>query len=398
MSRAEQAGTFCARTHTWRGREALRLTNGVLNSTVLRRGCSIAELRLIESEDAVSGNLVWESPWLGADHPMGDDELARRYGDANSGRFLHHYTGHALCLDGFGPASAREFACGSGLHGEAIGRDWQVAAKGSGEVRLRTLLPGAALVVERAFEMLPGEGVLRVRESVSNLASASRNLHWVQHATVGPAAFPAGARVTTNAREGLTWPLDYEGSNALRRDASFEWPCAPGADGCPVDVSELFCAPHSGFVAALKQPPERREGFVAAHDPATGLVLAYVFRSDVFPWLTLWEENRCRQASPWNGDVQARGLEFGTTPFPLGNEAVDAQVSVLGMRSSRPLAAGGTVTAPWAMIAARLPRSCARIDDIRVEQDAVTVRCGTERTPLPAAGIASFLFAEGGGR
>ena len=202
MSWAEQAGSFCAQTHTWRGREALRLTNGVLNSTVLRRGCSIAELRLIESENAVSGNLVWESPWLGADHPMGDDELARRYGDANSGRFLHHYTGHALCLDGFGPASAREFARGSGLHGEAIGRDWQVAAKGSGEVRLRTLLPGAALVVERAFEMLPGEGVLRVRESVSNLASASRNLHWVHHATVGPAAFPVCAR-RANVADGL---------------------------------------------------------------------------------------------------------------------------------------------------------------------------------------------------
>jgi hypothetical protein len=68
------------------------------------------------------------------------------------------------------------------------------------------------------------------------------------------------------------------------------------------------------------------------------------------------------------------------------------------MRTSLPLAAGGTVTAPWVMIAARLPRSCARIDDIRVEEDAVTVRCGTERVSVPAAGIASFLFAEGGGR
>jgi hypothetical protein len=32
----------------------------------------------------------------------------------------------------------------------------------------------------------------------------------------------------------------------------------------------------------------------------------------------LWEENRAREAAPWNGKTRVRGVEFGTSPMPLG--------------------------------------------------------------------------------
>ena len=50
------------------------------------------------------------------------------------------------------------------------------------------------------------------------------------------------------------------------------------------------------------------------------LAVGYCFRRQDFPWMTIWEENRSRQSTPWNGRTQARGMEFGTTPFPLGSE------------------------------------------------------------------------------
>jgi hypothetical protein len=388
-------GSPRASAQVWKGRDCLRLANGRIACTLLRQGCVVADVRLLEADGQESGNLVWESPWLGPDTSPDVQELIAKFGDVSSGRYLQHYTGHVLCLDGFGPASEEEFAQGSGLHGEAIQQLWRADAHGN-ELRLEADLPLAALSVGRRVTLLPGEAVLRVNESVTNRGSALRNVHWVQHATVGTPAFGPGARIATSACEGLTWPLGYEDSNALIEDAAFEWPHAPGPGGKTVDLSDLFSVPRSGFVAAVKQPTGRRVGFVAAHDTRTGLVLAYMFRCDVFPWVTLWEENRCRMDSPWHGEVQARGLEFGATAFPLGNDAVDAHGPVLGTRTSHPIPAGSSVTAPWLIAAARLPLSWPRIDDLYAETDALVFCCGAERFRIPAAGIASFLGPEGG--
>src|SRR6202021_3043875 len=49
-----------------------------------------------------------------------------------------------------------------------------------------------------------------------------------------------------------------------------------------------------------------------------GLVAGYIFRRADFPWAAIWEENCARAGAPWHGTAQARGLEFGNTPLPLG--------------------------------------------------------------------------------
>jgi hypothetical protein len=361
---------------------------------VLRKGGSLAEIRPLGADG--QQNLLWESPWFGPDVSLTDAEIAERYGDVNSGRFLHHYTGHALCLDGFGPASAKELAQGGGLHGEAIRAEWSFERMSDEEFRAETALPGAQLAVERVYTLKRGEAILRVQETLTNLGEASRNLHWVQHATVGNPAFSEGARVVTSARQGLTWPLDYEGKNALKVDAPFEWPLAPGSAGKAVDLSALFTIPHSGFVAALKQPAGRSLAFVAAQDLNARVLLVYVYPASIFPWLTLWEENQARDEAPWNGGVCARGLEFGTTPFPLGNEAVDAQGSVMGAPISRPLAPGKSITARWLVGAAQLPPDGGDLHDVVVEEEALVLRCSRGEAHVSAGGVAYFLTEESG--
>jgi len=38
--------------------------------------------------------------------------------------------------------------------------------------------------------------------------------------------------------------------------------------------------------------------------------------------VAVWEENCARNYAPWNGRTKARGMEFGTTPMPIGKEAI----------------------------------------------------------------------------
>jgi len=368
-------------TSVWHGRSAIKLTNGVVEATILRGGGHLAEYRFV-----AGNNVLWESPWPTADPATpAHATLAAQYGELGVGEFLASFTGHALCLDGFGPPSPADLRAGVALHGEASVATWNFSTPHSGSADL----PVAGLRVERQFHLAEGEAILRVDERVTNLRATPRDLHWVQHATVGM----PGARVTASVCEGLTWPLDYEHSNLLARDAKFDWPYAPGADGRRIDLRKIFFRPHTGFVAAIRQAPNRKHGFVAVCDAGSGLAMGYIFLSETFPWLTIWEENRARRDAPWCGRVQARGIEFGTTPLPLGNEAVDAHGPVLGAPVSRRIGPHETLRAPWLLFLATVPQGWIEIEDITLDADAIVLRQSGAQLRLAAKGALAFLDA-----
>lgn len=370
----------------------MRLVNDMVYLTVLNEGCVLAEFGQVRADGGHSQNLLWESPWTGENSSARSDHMLRAlYGDVGAGRFLERFTGHALCLNEFGPASEEDVAAGSGLHGEASLTDWSFSDVQPASVRATAELPLAQLRVERRLSLLPGESILRVEEAVTNLSAEAQPLHWVQHATVGPPLFGEGARVATSATRGVTGPEMYGDRDLLFAEAEFIWPQAPGADGGLVDLRKLFEEPGTGFVAAVRQP-ERGIGFVAAVNPAAHVALVYVFAACDFPWLTLWEENRCRQEYPWNGRVQARGLEFGTTPLPLGRRAIDAAGPVMGHPTSRRIAPDERIRAPWAMAAVRLDDPAGEIEDIKVEGDLLQMVSGGRAVEMRAGGLARFLL------
>jgi len=253
-------------------------------------------------------------------------------------------------------------------------------------------LPVAGLRVERQFSLIADESVLRVNERVTNLRAAERALHWVQHATFGaPFLAFGGGRANASAQDGMTWPLDYDGCNLLTRDAAFTWPYAPGANGESVDLRELFTRRGSGFVAAAQQPEGREHGFVAVCHAEIGLAVGYLFRTEDFPWVTIWEENHARHSAPWLGRTQAYGMEFGTTPLPLGNEAVDARGPLLGRSTSRKIGTHGMLRAPWLMFIAVVPHGWREIEDVRVEADEIVLMHEEQSVRVNARGVAAFL-------
>jgi hypothetical protein len=121
------------------------------------------------------------------------------------------------------------------------------------------------------------------------------------------------------------------------------------------------------------------------------LAVGYVFRVEDFPWVALWEENHTRDAAPWLGRVQARGLEFGTTPLPLGNETVDARGPLFGRATSRKIGAHETARAPWLLFIAEVPREWREIEDVRVEADAIVLMHQGESVRIGVRDAGTFL-------
>src|SRR5690348_9895446 len=106
-------------TENWRDRAAVTLSNGVAEATLLPGGGHLARWGLAADHGTSQENLLWEVPWKTAD--PGTEEhaaIAKVFGD-EEGQYLAAYTGHVLCLDGFGAASGADAAAGVSLHGEA---------------------------------------------------------------------------------------------------------------------------------------------------------------------------------------------------------------------------------------------------------------------------------------
>ena len=380
----------------WKDREALRITNDVMEAVVLPGGDHLAELRLAIAGEA-GLNCLWTPPWPTAD--PGDARtasLVARYGADAAARFLAGYTGHALCLDLFGPPSPQEAALGVVLHGEAAIHPWSFETTPTSCIG-RVHLPVVQLNFERRLSLVSGAAVLCIEERIENHGPEARELHWVQHLTLGP-PFLAAHESLLNASldRGLTWPLGYEGHALLRDNAPFAWPYAPALDGSAADLRNPFAHPGKGFITATRVAPARDFAFIAALNSRLGLALIYCFRRRDFPWIAIWEENCARTAAPWNGTSQARGMEFGTTPMPIGRDALRSMGTLLDTPSARTLPPGGIVHARYLAALATVPAGWRSITDVQHEPHALRL-VGQQpgaSVEISAEGLLDFLLGE----
>ena len=304
----------------WNDRRAYRLSNTNVELTMLVGGGHIADFRLCGSPI----NVLWESPWPTIEpQTFSSREHSAFYGDGPIGRFLCGYTGHGLALGYFGMPSAEEAERGMGLHGEAANSEWKVASAvaddDSATLAMEVTLPIYRLRFRRQVSLPRDTFTASIKETVTNLNDREVEFQWVQHAAFGEPFFANGeATLFVSGRRGVTWPAGYEGHEVLASDVEFQWPYARSIDGDPIDLSQPFVRDGTGFVAALLLNSDRGNAFIAVHNRRLQLVAGYSFDPTIFPWIALWEENRARANSPWNKRTRVRGVEFGTSPMPLG--------------------------------------------------------------------------------
>lgn len=379
----------------WKNRRAVKLHNGSMELVVLAGGGHLAELRLL-SAGASLPNLLWESPWLTADPDSGEfARLASLYGGAPVGPFLAGYTGHTLCLDVFGLPSRKEGVDGIPLHGEASTNTWELAPAPDGCVA-HVELPLSQMEFTRTIRAGKGQNVLFVEEWLKNTGRKSREVHWVQHVSLGPPFLTPESGLYASVDRCRTWPDGYEGRQILSDNRDFNWPFAPTINGGATDLRVPFQHGGKGFLSAARVAPTSPIAWILAMDPHARCALVYCFRRDAFPWIALWEENGARSYPPWNGSTEVRGMEFGTTPMPLGREAIHAMGELFDTPVACRLAAGERRYARYTIAAGMTPPQWRDADAVAVSASAITLTNAGNPTSvvIAAEGIRDFL--EGG--
>jgi hypothetical protein len=359
----------------WNGRRAIFLNNGVVEMTVLPGGGHVAEFRFSGLQDVPQQNVLWEPLWLTCDP---NDErvstLSAAYGPRAIGKFLASCAGHVLCLDYFGPPSGPEESAGLAMHGEASTSDWAVyesSAPGKPPFTGSVILPFAGLRCERKIWLGRDESVAYVQENVANMRATSHDCHWVQHVTFGPPFLDSqSGSVITSGFRGVTWPEGYDGDPLLVDDREFKWPFAPRRDGGFVDLRRPFSYPGQGFLAAV-QFDQIEIAYVVAINWRLRLCAAYCFRRTDFPWMTVWEENRTRMNMPWNGAVRVRGMEFGTTPMPLGREEVFRRGALFDSPTWATVPKQGEKAVRYLNFLAVIPAEVRSVNRMELHEDAI---------------------------
>lgn len=304
----------------WNDRRAFRLSNANVELTALFGGGHIADLRLRGSPL----NVLWEAPWPTIEpQAFSSGKHAALFGDGPVGRFLCSYTGHALALGYFGMPSPEEAERGMGLHGEAATSGWKVISAAADDdaatLAMEVTLPVYRLHFRREISLPSDVFTASITEIVTNLSGRAIDFQWVQHAAFGEPFFANGeATLFTSGKRGMTWPAGYEGHDLLAGDVEFQWPNAQSIEGHPVNLSQPFTRDGTGFLAGLLAGSDRENAFAVVHNRRYQLVAGYSFNPTLFPWIVLWEENLAREYAPWNKRTKARGVEFGTSPMPLG--------------------------------------------------------------------------------
>ena len=304
----------------WKNRRAFRLSNGLVELTVLPGGGHLADFRLCGSPI----NALSETSWPTIEpETFSPREHGALYGDGPVGRFLCSYTGHAVALGYFGMPPVTEAEQGLALHGEAASAQWAVLSSAaddhSATLAMEVSLPVQQLHFRREVSLEAASFSVCINETVTNESGEPVEFQWVEHAAFGEPLFRNGeANLFVSGDYGVTWPAGYEGHELLENSAEYRWPFAPSLNGDLVDLSQPFVRHGTGFVAAVLTDGARGNAFVAVHNRRHRLVAGYSFDRTLFPWIALWEENCARAYSPWNGRTMVRGVEFGTSPMPLG--------------------------------------------------------------------------------
>ena len=230
------------------------------------------------------------------------------------GPLLAGIMGHNLCLDIFGGPSEEEALAGLTAHGEGSIVVYELNVDAN-TLSAHAAFPLASLKFERRLELRNSS--IDVTETVTNLTACDRPIGWTQHVTLGP---PFLQHVSTEFRVSATRSRVFESrfgsADYLVADADFDWPYAPRIDGGVADLRQFSDARSSSAYTCHLMDRSRDDAFFVAYSPDARLAFGYVWRRRDFPWLGIWEENRSRTASPWNGNEVTRGMEFGASPFP----------------------------------------------------------------------------------
>lgn len=374
----EFARVRCSRI-SWQDRAGYAIENDLIRLVALTGGGHIAEFRFREGLTLPTVNPLWRPPWKTIEPYEYKEKIhGSLYGGIDTGKTGSGIVGHNICLDYFGPPSPEESKHGLSIHGEAPCARWRAtrisAKQGLAKLEMTVQLPVAGLQFTRRIKVRLGESVAYFKETVANRNKADHFFHWTQHVTLGPPFLDSKhCRVFIPGTKGRTYPHGYENKELLQSSRDFQWPFAPGVSGAKVDLSRPLTKSGRGFVATVLLKPDREIEYIAALNTKENLIIGYCFKRTDFPWVAIWEENCARKEPPWNGISQTRGLEFGSTPFPVLRREAFANGPLFGTPHFSTVPARGQKSVSYVSFLAPVPKGFAEIVEIDVKQGKIAI-------------------------
>ncbi len=343
-----------------KGRSGWMLGSDVLSVFVMAGGGHIADLRVAERK---SVNPFWQPVWKTKEPWQFKKSDVSRYGC----RLLASLSGHNLCLGAFGDASPDESRAGIEPHGEAPVARWRQAGRKVSTQRLEFSygcdLPAARMRLVRKIILRKGSHIIRVSERVSSLSRCDLPFTMCQHVTFGPPFVEPGVTIfDMSATRGSTFPGVFSEKQRLKESSDFSWPEGPGTKG-KIDMRTMGKGRNSDF-AAVEMDQNLKHAWFSALNPRKGLMIAYVWRRDDYPWTGIWEESFARKGKPWDEKSLTRGMEFTNSPFPIGLRKSVDMGSFKGQPSFRWLGALTSQTFDYSIIALPVEPKCRGVASI----------------------------------
>jgi hypothetical protein len=373
------AGTAVAQsfqTEVLHGRQAYVLENGIIRVSALRGGGHIAEIRFLNGDARRTLNPM-RVPHYPTTEPYQYDPARHDaiYGDG-SHRFLSSgYMGHLLCFPSFGPPSSDDEVKNLlGNHGEAPIAEWKQdkVEQDAGHVTLwySAHLPRTQYRVERALTLRQGASALDVQEWVENLASYDRPINWVQHATFGPPFIEPGK--TYYDVSGVKGEVTPGAGNSLR-PGPIQFPRGAAADGRPADLRLMQPAPGTGTYYYVRSDPAREHAWFTMYHREYPVLIGYVFPAADNPWIADWQENKRNAFKPWDRQVIARGIEFGSTPIAEGLRKTVERAAIDGTPTYRWINGRQKLKTTWTVFLAEIPAGFPGTNEIALSGAALTL-------------------------
>lgn len=345
---------------TLHGRPAFVLENGKIRVSALRGGGHIAEVRFLSDDPRLRINpmRVPHYPTIDPHHydPVKHDVL---YGTTAHRWLSSGYMGHLLCFPAFGPPSSEEeVRNGLGNHGEAPIVEWkqtkpaEIDAKGAA-LYYAADLPKTQFRVERTIRLPAGTSVVHIEEWVENLAPFDRPVNWVQHATFGPPFVAPGNTM-----------LDVSATKGIRAGQEVAW-----ADS----FREFPATPKSGAYHAYLLDQSRATNYFTIYNTQYPTLIGYLFPASDNPWIGDWQENQRNTTLPWNGQVIARGMEFGSTPFAEGLKRSVERGTLFGVPTYRWIGGRQRLNTWFTIFLAEIPADFAGVSDVQEEPGRIVV-------------------------
>jgi len=240
------------------------------------------------------------------------------------------FQGHFLCLGRWGEPSTGETNAGLPFHGEPANIAWTIKKSNETFLEMDTVAAKEGLRVHRTILMDQYNPVYAVKEMVNNINPLGRLYNIVQHPTLAAPFLDESTIVDCNAFNGF--------DQAFYKNISpnvIEWPLAKDDRNKSINLRNPDSYYNSVYSFAVK--PEDDYGWITAFSPTHQLLIGYIWKRSLYPWIHLWQHYI-------DDTITYRGIEFGTAgihqPF---SEILDTATTVFGEKTYGYIDAGETI-------------------------------------------------------